>query len=234
MKDNEFNIPSNIFEMTLQEYMKILTIISENKDNEPLAEKKIVQYFTGYSMKEVSTMSQIRFDAIIRLVTRCINDRPQFEAAFEFEGVTYGFIPKLEDMSTAEFLDAETHMSSVDSWHKLMAVLFRPIRKVRKNSWFRKKQPLVQYDIEEYEGSSKYCNLMLRMPAGYAVSAMVFFWNLNRDLLTISHTYMVKAVELEKCPKKKESLEKILDGINQSMQLLGETFSSLNLSLKKT
>jgi hypothetical protein len=56
--------------------------------------------------------------------------------------------------------------------HKAMAVLFRPVV-----STFGQR-----YDIEKYEGSSKYANKMLEIPLDITVGAMLFFWTLGNDL----------------------------------------------------
>jgi hypothetical protein len=47
------------------------------------------------------------------------------------DGVEYGFIPNLDDMSFGEYVDLDTYLGDWQNIHRAMAVLYRPIREKR-------------------------------------------------------------------------------------------------------
>jgi hypothetical protein len=102
-----------------------------------------------------------------------------------------------------------------------MAVLFRPITK-RKGE---------KYEIEEYESSINYSEVMKGMPLDVAISANVFFWNLGIDLLEGTMNFLQEQMkemnqeELEIIAKEL-NLAKGGDGIVQYMQQQKEILRS--------
>jgi hypothetical protein len=179
--------PKSLKEMPLKDYQKILSIIEENKEDERTANNKIVQYFTGLSMREVNKLSLTVYDSILKGLLDCLNETAPFEAVFEHKGVTYGFIPKLEDILVEESLDAESYMVDPADWHKMMAVLYRPITTIQRDGFLRKGK-VIKYDIENYETSSKYADIMAEVSTDKVVGSMVFFWTLRSQLMNILNT----------------------------------------------
>ena len=94
-----------------------------------------------------------------------------------------------------------------------MSVLYRPIT-------FNKGH---KYNIEPYKGM----NERLRyMPLDVVFSAMVFFYNLNNELVQTTLNYLQQEATKLTIPQK-QRLEASGVGINQSMELLKEMLPSL-------
>ena len=61
------------------------------------------------------------------------------------DGIEYGFIPSLEDMTVGEFADLENYLTTGKDYHKAMAVMYRPIINSYSNT----------YKIQEYKGAKE-------------------------------------------------------------------------------
>jgi hypothetical protein len=101
--------------------------------------------------------------------------------------------------------------------HKALAVLYRPITSTNKFG---------QYEIEEYEGTANYSEVMKYAPLDVALGAVVFFYHLGTELLNATLKYLQEeATDL----LSKSNSVKDGDGINQSMQRLKEMSSNLTM-----
>jgi hypothetical protein len=226
---DKYKIPSNLKELTVRDYIKVIDILKQEGVDQNVINDNMVKYFCNINSTELFQMDILEYDNVIATLNKTLSEEPKFEAVFKHNDITFGFITKLEKMSVGEYADCDKYMSNPNNFHRLMSVLYRPINKIQKNGWFRKKKEIL-YGIENYQGSSKYCEMMLDVPAYYCIGALIFFWNLSRDLSITSTNYIQKQLEMEKCPKKKEILTVIMDGINLSTQALEETI----LNFKKS
>jgi len=139
---------------------------------------------------------------IIETLTDLLKSDIQFEKTFKFEGVEFGFIPKLDSLSGEEFIDVEEFGKEPNNWHKVMSVLYRPVIK-RKRNWFKRNAHDL-YDIMPYSGS-QWSATMLETPCVYYLGAMVFFYSLGNDLLGYMRDY---SIQLEnKTQKSKTSIQ---------------------------
>ena len=71
--------------------------------------------------------------------------KPQLITRFTMNGVEYGFIPNLDDMTLGEYVDLDTYISQWDRMEYAMAVLYRPIKDKYKQ----------KYNIEEYTATDQ-------------------------------------------------------------------------------
>jgi hypothetical protein len=129
----------------------------------------------------------------------------------------FGFIPNLEDMTFGEYTDLDTYITDWDNMHKAMAVLYRPIKKKGLNG---------TYEIEEYNGSITYSEVMKFAPLDVCLGATVFFYNLGNELLKATIAYLEKDTEVQNILQNQTS-DKSGDGIVQSMLLLKEISQDL-------
>ena len=116
-----------------------------------------------------------------------------------------GFIPNLENMSFGEYVDANNYFNKWEDAHKLMAVLFRPVRMVSGE----------RYKIEEYKGTSVYGEAMKEMPLDIVFGSKVFFYRLSMKLARGTLRFLEKNPEL--LDKSKGILPNDLDGIQAFM-----------------
>jgi hypothetical protein len=139
--------------------------------------------------------------------------KPKLTRTFKLGVYEFGFIPKLEDITSGEFIDLETYLGDTETLHKAMAVLFRPIKSKVKDL----------YIIEEYESADKYSEVLKYMPLDIALGAMLFFWTLLNDCGNALSHYIQN--EVEQSEQAKQVLAKNGVGINQFTQQLKGIFS---------
>ena len=213
----EISIPTELNEIKLSQYQAFLKIAKDNTDEEFL-HQKMVQTFCGIDLKEVA---EIRYKEVIE-ITESLGKMfdvksHRFINRFKMGGVEFGFIPNLDDMTFGEYTDLDTYINDWEQMHKAMAVLYRPIKKNGLNS---------TYEIEKYNGSITYSDVMKHAPLDVVFGATVFFYNLGNELLSSTMTYLEKDKEIQNILQQ-ANLEKGGGGIVQSMLLLKETLSTL-------
>jgi len=213
----EISIPTELNEIKLSQYQAFLKIAKDNTDEEFL-HQKMVQTFCGIDLKEVA---EIRYKEVIEITEslgRMFDVKShKFINRFKMGGVEFGFIPNLDDMTFGEYTDLDTYINDWEQMHKAMAVLYRPIKKNGLNS---------TYEIEKYNGSITYSDVMKHAPLDVVFGATVFFYNLGNELLKSTMTYLEKDKEIQNILQQ-HNLEKDGAGIVQSMLLLKETLSTL-------
>ena len=224
MTELKLTIPRDLGDIKLSQYQKYLKIYDKwDKEDEDYIKTKMLQVFCDMSPEDVFKIPLSSYDNIIAHLLELLNGETPLITRFTMTGknsegfdtsVEFGFIPKLDDMSFGEYIDLEKHSSDWDTMHKAMAVLFRPISHSKKEF----------YRIDEYEGTSRYGNVMLDMPLSVALGATGFFLRLGQKLPIYMMDYLQEALEKDKVPHQlKQTLEKNGVGINQYIHLLKET-----------
>ena len=213
----EISIPTKLSEIKLSQYQKFLKIADGDIDNE-LLHQKMVQIFCGIDLKDVA---EIRYKDVLEITASLglmfENKNHRFINRFKMGGVEFGFIPNLEDISFGEYTDLDTYLNDWTQMHKAMAVLYRPIKKNGLNG---------TYEIEKYNGSITYSDVMKHAPLDVVLGANVFFYNLSNELLNSTMTYLEENQEVQNILKS-QTLEGNGDGTLHTMLSLKETLNDL-------
>jgi hypothetical protein len=217
----EINLPSDLSEISLAQYQEFLKATENNTDEEFLSQK-IVSLFCNIPMQNVQFMKSTDVaDIVAHMVNLFNTDKHKFINRFTIGKTEFGFIPNLETISTGEYIDLENNLKDNKDLHKAMAVMFRPIVKNKKD----------YYDIEPYQGSNTYAEVMKSAPLNVVLGAKVFFWSLEVELLKHSLVYLDKIVRSKTMTSAlKHNLTVSGDGISQSINLLKETLEDLTKS----
>ena len=160
----ELNVPTSLSEIKLAQYQKFLKIAEQNEDSEFL-HQKMVQLFCGVDLKDIASIKHKDVMEITHSLTEMFKTKHKFIQRFKMGGVEFGFIPNLENISQGEFVDLDTYISDWSKMHKAMAVLYRPITKKIND----------KYQIEDYNGSITYSDVMKHAPLDVVLGATVFF-----------------------------------------------------------
>jgi len=211
----ELNVPTHLSEIKLHQYQKFLKIAKENEESEFL-HQKMVQIFCGIDLKDVASIKHKDVTAITSNLGLLFNNNHKFIPRFKMGGIEFGFIPNLDDMTQGEYIDLDSYITDWDEMHKAMAVLFRPISKIKGH----------RYQIDEYEGSSAYADAMKNAPLDVVLGAVVFFYHLGNELLTSTLTYLEENQQVTSILNK-HNLENGGDGIALSMHSLKEMLEDL-------
>ena len=176
----EVSIPSTLKEVSLKDYQDFLLI--ENPSNDDL-----LKCILNINTKELGKIKDKDVDYLITHINKLFEQEHKFIPTFNLNGVAYGFIPNLDEITYGENKDVTSYINEWGNMHKAMAVLFRPIKQKQGH----------KYLIEEYEGSHKYSEVMKQMPLSVVLGAMVFFYNLTNELLNYIPSYLEKEVVKE-------------------------------------
>lgn len=215
----EINVPSSLSEIPLKHYQDFLKVQADSNDEEFVAQK-MVEIFCGISLQDVVKMKLTSLNELIAHFTKLFSEKPKFQNRFKIsaeEGeIEFGFIPELEEISFGEYVDLESHLTNWDTYHKAMAVMYRPIVKTRKD----------KYDILPYEPNKDFQELMRFAPLDVVLASSVFFWTLGNELVQATLNYLEKEMkknkELSTTFQKQLSLQNDGDGISQYMLSLKE------------
>jgi hypothetical protein len=214
-------VPESLNEITLGQYQKFYKLITNNPDSE-FVRQKTVSIFCNVEMKDVRQMLLSSIDEVYNGLIELFNGSPELISRFTINNIEFGLIPNFDDMSAGEFADLDDYNSDVEQWHKCMAVLYRPV--TNKLAKF--------YDIEPYKGTEQYAETMKDTPVAIVLAVQVFFYNLSKELLSVTMDYLEqlpqsdKAIIVEKASSLKNG-----DGITAFMQSPKEMLSKLMTQL---
>ena len=205
----EILVPDKLSEITLGQYQKFVKVNTEENKDTPFLLEKMVEIFCSLNLQDILKIKFTSVQEIANKLNKLFEEEPKHVKTFSLNGVNYGFIPNLDDMTLGEYIDLDSNLSDWEKIHTAMAVLYRPI-KVKKNN---------KYNIEEYTGPNN-AELMKDMPLNVSMGSMVFFYSLSNELLTTTLNFLVNEMEGSMTLEQQQILEQNGVGINQSMDLL--------------
>lgn len=212
-------LPNSLSEIPLSRYQEFVEMREKSNDEEFVAQK-MIQIFCGIKLAEVAKIRMKDLNELIVHFKKVFEEKPQLIRQFKIKNIEFAFIPKLDDITFGEYVDLEHHLQDWKTYHKAMAVMYRPIKETYKD----------KYSIIDYEPNPDMQDLMKFAPLDVAISASVFFWNLGSELLNLTIAYLQK--ELTKMNSLTNTQKEINsdvtgDGIQVSMQQLKEMLPSL-------
>jgi hypothetical protein len=184
-------IPENLSEVRLEQYQAYLKLIASKDLNEDYAKLKVVSIFCDLDMATVKKIKLNDIDDIVAQIDSVFKEPTPHLKRFKHKGVEYGFIPNLEDITAGEHIDAEKYLSDFKTFHKAMAVLYRPVITSFNN----------MYTIEKYNGSDAYSEVMKEVSVEVYLGAYLFFWNLANALIDDMKAYS-QTQEIQQAVKK--------------------------------
>ena len=207
-------IPTSLNEITLGQYQEFAKL---DITKELEVQSKMIEIFCKVPVEVVRSMKAKDITDICTIINNMFDVEHQMLNRFKLNGKDYGFIPDLENMSFGEYVDLDTFIGDNDNLHRAMNVLYRPIDLLQGQRY-----TLKEYDPDINEDAKNY-------PLDACFGAMVFFYDLGKDLSTVILNSSSKQNE--------ENLAQYLGslqnggGITQSMQSLTEILQDLKISL---
>ena len=128
---------------------------------------------------------------IFELISK-IQIKGKLKKIFKIDGIEYGFLPDLDEITLGEYADIEQYIKNgyESNMHKIMSILFRPVTS--------KEGKL--YSIEAYtDGRERAEKFKKKMDAEQVQQSLVFFWNLGNELVQTFPQYLErKLMEIRK------------------------------------
>tara|TARA_B110000977_G_scaffold198482_1_gene283429 strand:+ start:211 stop:873 length:663 start_codon:yes stop_codon:yes gene_type:complete len=216
----EIQIPSNLSEVTLEQYQKFTKLNTEENQDSSFLMHKTVEIFCDLNLQDIAKVKFTYVQEILNDINNLFEKKQDLIPTFTHRGIEYGLIPVLDDMTLGEYVDLDENFTDWDNMHKAMTVLYRPVT-------FKKGE---RYQIEEYNGLDN-AETMKQIPLDVVMGCMFFFWNLNEELLKTTLNYLNQEIPKELTTEQLQTLVKSGGGINQSMDSLKEMLDDLNISL---
>ena len=207
-------IPTSLNEITLGQYQEF-SKLDITKETE--LQSKMIEIFCKVPVEVVRSMKAKDITDICTIINNMFDVEHQMLNRFDLNGVKYGFIPDLENISFGEYVDLDTFMGDNDNLHRAMNVLYRPIDLKQGVRY-----TLKEYDPDTNEEAKNY-------PLDAVFGAMVFFYDLGKDLSTVILNSSSKQNE--------QNLAQYLDSLQNgagtipSMESLTEILQNLKISL---
>ena len=211
----QINVPTSLNEIRLKSYQAFIAMQEKSNDEEFIAQK-MIEIFCDITLKDIVKIKLTSLNELIGHFTNLFAEKPKFQPTFKIKNIEFGFIPELEEITFGEYVDLDSSLNNWQTFHKAMAVLYRPI----------KRRIGEKYEIEDYNPNPDMQDLMRFAPLDVCIAASLFFWNLEKELLPVTLNYLEK--EIKKNPEALMTFQKQLnlqnsgDGINQFMHLLRE------------
>lgn len=177
----EINVPTKMQDITLEQYQKFLKECTDEKLSEETIALKMLEIFCGLPVDNTLQLRMSDVFNVCEQINTALNEKPPLISRWKFDKLEFGFIPQLDDMTFGEYVDVDTYIVNWENMHKAMAVLYRPVVQNYKGS----------YEIEKYKGDT-YWDIMKKMPLNLVMGCMLFFWNLERDLVKVMRSSLNK------------------------------------------
>lgn len=213
----ELKVPKSLDDITLGQYQEFIKVKEQTNDEEFLAQK-MISIFCEIPLKEVLN---IKYNSLVEVSNHFVglfSSTPDFKTRFSFNGIDFGFIPKLDDISLGEYIDLEKHLSKWNEYHKALAILYRPVTNKIGS----------KYNIRPYEIDEDTQELMKSIPVSIAISSTLFFCHLGNELSALTLSSLSQMEESKEMTSHLgEHLRLSGNGINQFTDSLKETLQSL-------
>jgi len=223
-KEIKLKVPATQADIQLWKYQKYAKIVQDAEGDlaEDFIRAKILEIFCGLTLKQAYELPLKELDSVVTHILALMSEKNGLQKRFTMtdpNGHTteFGFMPNMDEMSLGEYIDLEKYISNWDTMHKAMAILYRPIVAGKKEF----------YEIEKYEGSDKYSDVMKDSPISVALGSMVFFYHLGNELRKTTLDYLQQQTQEVIQQQQKNHSEANGDGINRSMRLLEEMSEKL-------
>ena len=189
-KKEVYTLPQSWSEVSVVQFQSLMVIMEDEDLNDLEIKIRSISALTGCSIGSISKASMSNLNAVYDSLTALTVDMPNkgLRNVIEIDGIEYGLIPNMDDLTFGEFADIDTWMQ--DGYRNLvdiLSVLYRPVVK-RKGD---------RYKIEEYDLESRALRADIfsqSMSIDSVYGAMVFFYNIVDKLLET----MPSSLEMEK------------------------------------
>jgi nucleoside-specific outer membrane channel protein Tsx len=180
----KITIPQSIQDITLEQYQRYDVLIKREDLDSFQFNKRKMKIFTDIGNVDMNLINKKDFDIVSKMIDEALNMSVEFKPTFHINNVEYGFIPNFDKLTAGEYRDISIYGTEVETLHKLMTILFRPIKN---------KDAFGNYKILPYKGTEGTSEIIKQMPLSIVNGALLFFLSLLNEL----ESYTLKSMEVE-------------------------------------
>tara|TARA_R100000781_G_scaffold3464_2_gene4866 strand:+ start:6415 stop:7062 length:648 start_codon:yes stop_codon:yes gene_type:complete len=162
-------------DLTLEKWAEVIAINKGSNVQEAVENIRLISDIPKKLIEQL-TIKDVAF--ILEKAT-VLQEEGKLKNKITMNGIKYGFHPNLSEISIGEYADIEQYVTNglEENMHNIIAVLYRPIVKEDKDNY-----TITAYDSDKFEERAE---IFKQMKAKDVNSALVFFWTLGNELLTI-------------------------------------------------
>jgi len=213
----KLTIPTDLKEITLSQYRRYQKVVEDNPNDDVFVCIQMIAIFCKIEVADVMKIPAVDFAEIVYTISQTLDQRPSLTTTFKMDGVEYGFIPNLEQITIGEHAVIDTTINNEEQIELMLSVMYRKITK----------KASVFYEIEAYNTdidlSEKFKNVQMHIVKG----AQVFFWSLFNELLQNTLSSIPKIAKAEVV-----DLEAVFQSVGGGITLLSESQESIKSELK--
>ena len=173
----ELTVPSDLSEISLKQYQKFLKLQDSNEDSYFL-QCKMIEIFCNLDAKSVRMLKVGDANRVVEVLNNMFEKQPELIRTFKIDGVEYGMIPNLDEISLGEYIDLDTYIGDWENMQIAMNVLYRPI-----NEKIGEKYTIVEYDVDAKEK-------LEHIPMDIVLGSIFFLYNLGIELSMVMVDYL--------------------------------------------
>ena len=213
----ELTVPSDLSEISLKQYQKFLKLQDSNEDSYFL-QCKMIEIFCNLDAKNVRMLKVGDANKVVDVLNNMFEKKPDLTRTFKIDGVEYGMIPDLDNISLGEYIDLDTYISDWQNMQIAMNVLYRPIK-----DKIGDKYTIVDYDVNAKEK-------LEFIPMDIVLGSIFFLYNLGIELSMVMVDYLENP-QMDNLMHQ-QILQENMDGIKASSQASLKTIlEELKISL---
>lgn len=175
------SIPESLDDFTIEQFQSINEINNKELTEEENKEE-FLKLFTG--VENVNDILKKDRDHLTTCIEKALIKKGSFQNRFTLNGIDFGMIPNFDKITGSEYTDIIKYFDKIEDLHKLMAVVFRPIKL---------KDVFKNYQIVNYNGTHELSELMKQTPMSVVKGFNGFFLTLSNDLKAYTQKSMEEA-----------------------------------------
>ena len=178
-------IPTRWEDVKVDQFARYRKELSSGSLNETKIKVMTCSIFCNENIDTIQKLKLAELNRVYLKITELLDTsmRADIDKIIVLNGKKYGFHPNLSEMTTGEWADIEEEIREAnDVWEvmpEILAILYRPITKIRKKRWYRRSP---SYEIEDYKAEHiENADDMRTMDMRTANAVSVFFYHLGRE-----------------------------------------------------
>ena len=230
-----YTIPETKKDITVERFLSISRLykLAEERESE-VTEIQLLSECLNIPISLVDKIPFKEYQHALKVVTEALNKESTLHLTFDLNGVKYGFINDLENMSAGEYGALDKLLEDSDNnAYKILNVLYRPIVKEKFYKGLFSKNKKGTYKIQSYNHKNN-TDVFKDAPFEIYESALVFFLNLGKELVKDTQNFMsqaeqVQTIERLGSAKNGGGIKHLIHTLQQSVSTLMKFNTSLSI-----
>ena len=223
---NKYIIPTHLSDIKLDH---LIEYSKHDNLSESDLKLKALELLCGIPNDIARLLPSTESDRLVRTLNNTLGELPKERVTFEINGVTYGRIPNLNNISLGEHIDMDTFITPLyegeikhEDAFKFLSVLFRPI-KTHVNGLYS----IVDYD-KEYIERNPWEIMKEHAPSDVYANSVAFFLSLKIELQKTTQLFLEAQKSTQ--TQQEDTFQKIGAGLAVCTTSQKETYLNLTRS----